>query len=246
MAFAEGRSYVGADVAVSRRVPLSRERVLEAAVAFADGAGIEALSMRKLADILGVVPMALYKHVANKDELVGGMVDLVVGEIDRADGGSDWRLAIRLRVLSARRALQRHPWAVQVIESRTTPSPPVLEYMDSIIGMFRSGGFSIDLTHHVMHAFGSRIWGFTQEVFNGTERTDPAMRVAMLRELAETYPNIAEVASPPGHAVQSIGRAGCDEQFEFEFALDLLLDGFERLREQGWTSATKRGKPSLR
>ena len=128
------------------RLPMSRQRVLGAAIALADAGGVEALSMLRLAHELGVVPMALYKHVANKDELLDGMVDVVVGEID-PPGGADWKTAIRQRVLSARRALLRHRWASRVIESRTSPTPAVLGYMDSMIGLFRAGGFSIDLTH---------------------------------------------------------------------------------------------------
>ena len=121
--------------------------------------------MRNLAQELGVVPMALYKHVANKEELLDGMVDVIVGEIDPPTHGADWKDAVRQRILSARQALLRHRWASQVIESRTHATPVVLDYMNSLIGMFRAGGFSVDLTHHVMHALGSRMWGFTQEVF---------------------------------------------------------------------------------
>src|SRR4029453_18393407 len=119
-----------------RRIPLNRDRVLSAAVVLADEAGIEALSMRRLAQELGVVPMALYKHVANKEELLDGMVDVIVGEIDPPASSADWKKAVRLRILSARRALLRHPWARQVLESRTNRTPAVLGYMDSFIGMF--------------------------------------------------------------------------------------------------------------
>src|SRR5690242_16843298 len=118
-----------------RRPRLNRERVLRAAVALADKAGIEALSMRKLAEELGVVPMALYKHVAGKEELLDGMIDLVVGEIDPPAGDADWKTAVRQRILSARRSLQRHPWAPAAIQSRAEPSPVMLAYIDSIIGM---------------------------------------------------------------------------------------------------------------
>src|SRR5215210_4032890 len=120
-----------------RRIPLSRDRVLRAAVALADDAGIESLSMRRLAQELGVVPMALYKHVANKEELLDGMADVVVGEIDPPDPDVDWKSAVRQRILSARQALLRHPWASRVIESRTRPTPATLAYLDSMIGMFR-------------------------------------------------------------------------------------------------------------
>lgn len=219
-----------------RRAPLSRDRVLRAAVALADDAGIESLSMRKLAQELGVVPMALYKHVANKEELLNGIVDVVVGEIHPPVRGTDWKSAVRQRILSARQALLRHPWASQVIESRTTPTPVVLEYMDSMIGMFRVGGFSVDLTHHVMHALGSRILGFTQELFDDSQSVDPEVQAVMFREMAGKFPYVTEIAMAAVHVEESVVGSGCDDQFEFEFALDLLLDGFERLREQGWTS----------
>jgi AcrR family transcriptional regulator len=232
----------------TRRVPLSRNRVLLAAVAFADHAGIDSLSMRNLAQALGVVPMALYKHVANKEELLDGMVDVVVGEIDPPDAGAGWRTAVRQRILSARQALLRHPWASRVIESRTAATPLVLHYMDSTIGMFRAGGFSVDLTHHVMHALGSRMWGFTQEVFDtsqSSESLDPQIQAAMINQMAGTYPYIVEVAMGASHDGQSVVGPGCDDQFEFEFALDLLLDGFARLHRQRWTSTRQPVGPTL-
>ena len=218
-----------------RRVPLSRGRVLRAGVALADSTGIESLSMRKLAEELGVVPMALYKHVGNKEELLDGMIDVVVGEIDPPVRGTDWKSAIRQRILSARRALLRHPWASHVIESRTNPTPDLLEYLDSMIGIFRAGGFSIDLTHHVMHAIGSRLLGFTQELFDDSQSVDPEMQAIVVRELAKKYPYVAEIAGAASHEGESVVGQGCDDQFEFEFALDLLLDGFERLRHQELT-----------
>ena len=221
-----------------RRVPLSRDRVLRAAVALADAAGIESLNMRKLAQELGVVPMAPYKHVANKDQLLDGMVDVIVGEIQPPVSGSDWKSDVRRRILSARRALLRHPWASRVIESRATPTPVVLAYLDSLIGMFRTGGLSVDLTHHVMHALGSRMWGFTQELFdNPPPSVDPEIQAVMLREMAGKYPYATEIAIAAAHDDESVVGSGCDDQFEFEFALDLLLDGFERLQQQGWTSS---------
>jgi AcrR family transcriptional regulator len=229
----------------TRRSRLSRDRVLRAAVALADQAGIESLSMRKLAQELGVVPMALYKHVANKEELLDGMVDVVVSEIDPPVHDTDWKCAVRQRVLSARRALLRHPWASRVIESRTNRTPVVLEYMDSMTGMFLAGGFSADLTHHVMHALGNRMWGFTREMFDDPQSFNPEAQAAMAREMAAgKYPHIVEIAMAAGHDDEPVGGRGCDEQFEFEFALDLLLDGFERLCQQGWNSTNQRPRPT--
>ncbi|MEV0026653.1 TetR/AcrR family transcriptional regulator C-terminal domain-containing protein [Streptomyces atroolivaceus] len=218
----------------THRTPLNKDRVLRAAVALADATGIDALSMRRLAQELDVVPMALYKHVTNKEELLDGMVDTVVGEIDPLTAGPDWQSAVRGRILSARRVLLRHPWAARVIESRTGPTPAVLAYLDSMAGSFRDGGLSADLTHHVMHAMGSRLLGFSQELFDTSGPSGPPGP-----ELAARYPHIAELAATAAHDGSSPVGGGCDDQFEFEFALDLLLDGFESLRCQGWTSARK-------
>ncbi|MGZ9935273.1 TetR/AcrR family transcriptional regulator [Streptomyces sp. NC-S4] len=222
-----------------RRAPLSRDRVLRAAVSFADDAGIEALSMRKLAQELGVVPMALYKHVANKEELLDGMVEVVVAGIARQAPGSDWKSAVRGRILGARGALLAHTWAAQVIRSRTSPTPAVLAYLDSVIGMFRAGGFSADLTHHVMHALGSRVLGFTEELFDdpaGAAPQDEPAQAAAYEVMARRYPHVTELARAVAHDRGSVIGRGCDDRFEFEFALDLLLDGFERLHGQGWKS----------
>jgi len=213
-----------------RRVRLNRDRVLRAAVTLADEAGIDAVSMRKLADELGVVPMALYKHVANKEELLDGMVDIVIGEIDPPASDADWKSAIRMRVLSARRSLQRHPWAPGAIESRTDPSPVLLAYIDSMIGILRAGGFSADLTHHALHALGSRLYGFTQEIFDDAPPVDPQALEMLVRQMQGRYPHIAEMTQAVFHDEASVVGQGCDDQFEFEFALDLLLDGLDRLR----------------
>jgi AcrR family transcriptional regulator len=221
------------EVKAQSRAPLSRERILATAVALADERGVEALSMRKLAQELEVVPMALYKHVVNKDELLDGMVDVVVGEIDPPASGTDWKTAIRQRALSARRMLLRHPWASKVIESRTSPTPAVLEYMDAMIGILRAGGFSIDLTHHAMHTMGSRMLGFSQELFDESADAGPQlMEPEMLREMAGRYPYITELVTAITHDPGSVVGPGCDDQFEFEFALDLMLDGLERLRDR--------------
>jgi AcrR family transcriptional regulator len=219
-------------VEAPRRAPLSRDRVLRAAVALADKAGIESLSMRRLAEELGVVPMALYKHVANKEELLDGMIDVVIGEIDPPVAGAGWKSAVRQRILSARRALLRHPWASRVMESKNNPTPVVLAYMDSMIGLFRAGGFSVNLTHHVMHTIGSRVLGFTQELFNDSSTVDPEVAAVMMRQLGPKFPNVLAIAMAASHEEASVVGPGCDDQYEFEFALDLLLDGFERLLQR--------------
>jgi AcrR family transcriptional regulator len=215
------------------RETLSTERVLRAAVAVADRAGVEGLSMRKVAQELDVVPMALYRHVSNKDEMLDGMLDLVVGEIDPPRSDTDWKSAIRERILSARRALLRHPWASHVIESRSDPGPAMLAYIDSMIGLLRAGGFSMDLTHHALHAMGSRILGFSQELYEDDADIDESVEKEMWAAMAGAYPNIAEMVTTVFHDDATVvGGRGCDDQFEFEFALDLLLDGLERLRDR--------------
>jgi AcrR family transcriptional regulator len=224
------------------REPLSRERILQTAVALADEGGADSLSMRKIAQELDVVPMALYKHVANKDELLDGMFDAVIQEIDPPIEDADWKTTMRERILSGRRALLRHPWASQVIESRAEPTPMVIGYIDSMMGIFLSGGFSVDLMHHAVHVMGSRILGFSQELFDDTSSMPEDEAIAMWAQLADHYPNIAALvreisAGDISHDEGSVIGGGCDDQFEFEFALDLILDGLERLRERETASA---------
>jgi AcrR family transcriptional regulator len=224
-----------------QRTPLNRQRALQAAVELADTDGIDAVSMRNLASQLHVVPMALYKHVANKEDLLDGMVDTVIAGYDAPDTAADWKGAVRGRILSARQALLAHPWARQVIESRTRRTPTVLGYMDALAGTFITGGFSVDLTHHAMHALGHRIFGFSPEAFDDPTAgpplpADPDEAEAMLRQMAEAYPNIVAIALDASDGDLSAIGSGCDEQFEFEFTLDLLLDAFERLHDAGWTS----------
>ncbi|MFJ8580944.1 TetR/AcrR family transcriptional regulator [Micromonospora sp. NPDC093277] len=228
-----------------RRTPLSRDRILRAAVTLADEAGIESLSMRNLAQDLGVVPMALYKHVANKDELLDGMIDVVVGEIDPLVPEADWKQTVRGRILSARRVLLRHPWAPLAIESRNMATAAILAYLDSMVGALRAGGFTADLAHHVMHAMGSRILGFSQELFDASRQagrsgpTKPDPPAPLPPEVAARFPHLAEIATASSHDNESVVGQGCDDQFEFEFSLDLLLDGIERLQRQGWTSSPR-------
>jgi AcrR family transcriptional regulator len=214
----------------TRRDPLNRDRVLRAAVELADREGLDSLSMRRLGQELGVEAMSLYNHVANKDDLLDGMVDVVIGEIDPPLPGLEWKPTIRARILSARQALLRHRWASDVIVSRNSPTPAVLAYMDSMAAIIRSG-LSLDLTHHAFHVLGSRVLGFTQELFDDSAQTggNAAELELMARQLALHYPHIAEIAAAASHEDESVVGSGCDDQFEFEFGLDIILDGFERL-----------------
>jgi AcrR family transcriptional regulator len=202
---------------------LSRKQVLEAAVRLADADGIESLSMRNVGQALGIEAMSLYTHVRNKDDLLDGMVEVVVGEIPIDLDGASWKATLRRTVLSARSALLRHPWAHRVIETRTAPGPATLRYFDTVIGILRDGGFSLDLTHHALHLLGSRVLGFTQDLFDDSGDITPE-QAAML---AGPFPRVAEMAVAVSH---DGGLGGCDDDVEFAFALDFILDGLERLR----------------
>jgi AcrR family transcriptional regulator len=227
------RVAIQTEPAIRERVPLSRERVLQAAIELADDAGIDGLSMRRVGQRLGVEAMSLYNHVANKEDLLNGMLDQVLAEIDPPiEDDSDWRRVFHERVMSARRAFLRHRWAMDVVISQTDASPAMLAYMESMVGIIRRSGFSLDLTHHALHALGSRTMGFTQELFvdSGDAPADPAVSAAMASQMREHFPYIAEIVTKVTHEQDSVIGSGCDDQFEFEFGLDLLLDGLERLR----------------
>lgn len=219
--------------ATERRTPLNRERVLQAAVDLADREGIDALSMRRLGGELGVEAMSLYNHVAGKEDILDGMVDLIIGEIDPATDDGDWKHALRSRILSARRVMLRHPWASSVITGRKEASPVMMKYMDSVGGMMMAGGFSVDLMHHAFHALGSRVLGFSQELFDDSSPdVDPDQMAIMARQMAREFPNIVAVMDQIQHDDASVVGSGCDDQWEFEFALDLMLDGLERIKER--------------
>jgi AcrR family transcriptional regulator len=216
------------------RIPLSRERILRAAVGLADEGGIESLSMRKLAHALGVEPMSLYYHVANREALLDGVADLILGEIIDVTSkievsSGEWKTALRRRVLAAREILLRHPWAPGIIESRTNMSTSSLRYFDSLIGLLLEAGFSIDLTHHALHALGSRALGFTQETYDDSEALDDEAMQAFLEQVADEYPHITTMVNAISHDADTT-LGWCDDQVEFEFGLDLILDGLERLR----------------
>ena len=209
------------------RIPLSRERVLSVAVAFADESGIGALSMRKLGEALGVEAMSLYNHVANKDELLDGMVDVVFGEIDLPSGtGTEWKTAMRRRAVSARQALSRHPWAIGLMESRTSPGPATLRHHDGVIGSLRRAGFSIEMAAHAFSVLDSYIYGFAlQEAtlpFHTPEETAEVAQMIMANFPRDEYPHLAELT------IEHVLKPGYDYGNEFEFGLDLILDGLER------------------
>jgi AcrR family transcriptional regulator len=216
------------------RAPLSRERVLEAAIAFADEHGIEKLSMRKLGGELGVEAMSLYYHVANKEEILDGMVDHVIGEIGLQPAAEDWKVTLREQIFTARRVMKRHPWAPEVIESRSNMSFATMRYMDAIGGLLRQGGFSVDLMHHSMHALGSRVLGFSQELYDDSDSVEAGTEaeLAFLGQVTSQFPNIASILEEIQHQEASIVGSGCDDDIEFGFALDILLDGLERKRNE--------------
>jgi AcrR family transcriptional regulator len=209
---------------------LSRERVLRTAVAFADEHGVGSLSMRKLGEALGVEAMSLYNHVANKDELLDGMVDLVFSEIDLPAGGADWRTAMRQRAVSARRVLARHPWAIGLMESRTSPGPATLRHHDAVIGSLREAGFSIAMAAHAFSVLDSHIYGFAlQEVslpFQTGEETAELAQAIMARFPPDAYPHLTELT------VEHVLQPGYDYGDEFDFGLELILDGLERARDE--------------
>jgi AcrR family transcriptional regulator len=209
--------------------PLSRQRVLGAAIDLADRDGLESVSMRKLAQGLGVDPMSLYNHVRDKDDLLDGIADAIVAEIDMPAAGDDWQATLRATILSARATMLRHPWAARVVESRIQPGPATLRYMEAIFGTLLDGGFSIELGHHALHVLGSRVLGFPQDLWDDSPdtRADPAAAALLARQLAAVFPRLGELALAATHEG---GLGGCDDDVEFAFGLDLILDGLERRR----------------
>jgi AcrR family transcriptional regulator len=213
-----------------RRTPLTRDRVLRAAVDLADRGGNDALSMRKLGQELGVDAMALYRHVRGKDDLLDGLVEVIVGQIERPSPGASWKTNLRQQAMAARTVMLRHPWARRVLEERGTGSPACLAYIESVLATLHDGGFSIELAHHALHVLSSRIFGFTQDLFEEPGPADPPPDEAtMLRALAG-YPRVVELAMAASHE----GVLGpCDDDVEFAFGLDLTLDGLERVLADG-------------
>ncbi|ALJ18646.1 TetR/AcrR family transcriptional regulator [Microbacterium sp. No. 7] len=223
------------------RATLTPARVIGEAIAIADASGLDAVSMRAVATRLGVVPMALYKHVSDKSALVGGMIDAVVAAYPQPPAGLPWTDAVRWRILAAREALGAHPWLRPAIEGATQRTPAVLAYMNALAGEFAAGGVSYDLAHHAMHALGHRIWGFSPEAFAPpaasaapeTPGTPDGPDAETLAAMAAAFPHVVAIAQ---EAAASHPSGACDADAEFVFTLDLLLDAFTRLHAAGWSS----------
>ena len=218
--------------------PLSRDLVLETAIAMVDHEGLGALSMRRLGQELGVEAMSLYHHVANKEALLDGMVDAVVEELNvevgaggGADAERDWAAALRARIITARTVMLRHTWLPAVLESRTSLSAPLIAYYEGVLATLRVGGFSNDLAHHTLHALGSRAIGFSQELFDPAKGGDAGQQSDVdLAAMAEAFPHLMAMMAEVAHDDPDSTLGWCDDQTEFEFGLDVLLDGLERRR----------------
>ncbi len=219
---------VHSDQHVAPRPPLSRKRILEAAMALADENGIELLSMRRLGQALGVEAMSLYGHVRSKSDLVDAMVDSVFAEIVFPDDTADWRSVMRRRAESVRAVLRRHPWAIPLMQSRTTPGPATLAHHDRMLGTLRRAGFSVVLTAHAASAMDAYVYGFALQ-----ERALPFDTGTQTAELAESimaqmpageFPFLVEIAR------EHVMKPGYDYGEEFAFGLELVLTGLERAR----------------
>lgn len=207
------------------RLPLSRDRVLRAAIELADAGGLESLSMRRLAQALGVEAMSLYHHVANKDDLLNGIVDIVVGEAELPSPGAPWKPALRHTAISIHEVLRRHPWAARLVLS--ADSSARLRYMEAILGTLRRGGFSPEETDHAYHALDSHIMGFSLWLVGMNLDTTVDVKALaaefMERMSREHMPYLVE------HAGVHLQPRRPDDEGDFVFGLDLILDGLERL-----------------
>jgi AcrR family transcriptional regulator len=217
--------------ATEPRARLSRERVLEAAIALAAREGIEALTMRKLADELGAGAMSLYYYVPNKEELLDGMVDVVFSEIEPPSTGGDWKAAMRKRALSTREALARHRWAIGLMEGRTNHGTANLRLHDAVLGCLRAAGFSVEMTVHAYSVLDAYIYGFALQESDMSSETADDFAAEAQRQMHEyqdalaDFPHLVEVVG--GH----VAKSGYDYATEFLFGLDLILDGLDKLRD---------------
>ena len=207
------------------RWPLSKERVLSAAISLADERGIASLTMRKLAQALGVEAMSLYYHVANKDDILDGMVDVVFDEIDLPSNETDWKVAMRRRAISTRNVLSLHPWATSMMQSRTNPGPALLHHHDWVIGTLREAGFPIAMAAHAFSAMDAYIYGFALQEetlpFDTPEETAEIAEAFLEQFPTDKYPHLAELT------IEHVMKPEYDYSDEFEFGLDLILDGLE-------------------
>lgn len=224
------------------RAPLSRERVLHAAVTLADVGGIESLTMRRLGQELQVEAMSLYNHVANKDDILDGMVDVAFSEIDLPSNAAGWKTAMRRRAISARHMLARHPWAIGLMESRATPGPATLRHHDSVLASLREAGFLIEMAAHAYSIMDSYIYGFALQqatlTYDTGEQAAKAAKTFLGQFHADEYPHLAEMVT------EHVLKPGYDYGDEFEFGIDLILDGLETARQAAPAGAA--GKRSTR
>jgi AcrR family transcriptional regulator len=209
------------------RVQLTRGRVVSAAIKLADRDGIDSLSMRKLAQDLGVEAMSLYTHVSSKNDLLNALADAVISQIPIPAGGGDWQAGVRQMALAARAVMLRHPWAPRAVEAQTAPGPGALRYVNALLGVLREGGLSVAQAHHALHIIGSRALGFSQDLFDDSGDLEPEAAAALANQLGASHPYVVEMAL----AVTHKGALGpCDDDAEFEFVLDFILDGLARLQ----------------
>ena len=212
-----------------RREPLTRERVWQAALKLADQGGIDSLSMRKLGQELGVGAMALYYHFANKEEVLDGAIDLVFSEIDLPATGAHWRNSMRQRAISARQVLSRHRWAIGLMESRAKPGLANLGHHDAVIGSLRAAGFDIAMAAHAYSLLDSYIYGFALTKmslpFDTSEEVAQVAQNMIQLSLLNEYPHLLEMLT------EHVAKGGYDYDDEFEYGLDVLLDGLERMRQ---------------
>ena len=205
-------------------VPLSRHRAFSTAVELADSEGLGSLTMRRLARELGVEAMSLYHHVANKDDILDGMVEQVFSEIDLPTESADWKAAMRQRAASVRAALARHPWAISVMQSRTSPGPASLGHLDAVIGCSRRAGFSIEMAAHATSLVDSYIYGFVLQEVNLPAADQGGIEGvihSVMPNLARDYPYLAELTT------QHVLQPGYGYGHEFDYGLGLILDGLE-------------------
>jgi AcrR family transcriptional regulator len=215
---------VQTDPRAEPRAPWTRVQLVRAAIDLADEGGIESLSMRKLSQHLGGAPMSLYNHVSNKDDLLNGMIDALFGEIE-LPVGEQWKTTMRQRAISIRTVMTRHPWAIGLMESRRTPGPSTLRHHDAVIGCLRDAGFSIQLAAHAFATLDGFIYGFVLQerslAFGTPEETSELAKAFLLQFPTKDYPRLAELT------VEHVLQPGYDYGDEYEFGLDLILDGLE-------------------